>query len=120
MKPLKQLTCTRDSGSKINMDKCEVYPLNRSNPYLGKYKDITTDKIKLLGITFSKKGMQKLNWEPVLRKAQAVDADGDTGIDSHRHRPLSTIPLTLITHCFLESRIYHHTIFAISVILLSI
>ena len=61
----------RASGSKINMDKCEIYPLNRSNPYMGKHKDITTDKIKLLGITFSKKGMQKLNWEPVLRKAQA-------------------------------------------------
>ena len=60
----------RASGSKINMDKCEIYPLNRSNPYMGKYKDITTDKIKLLGITFSKKNMQKLNWEPVLRKAQ--------------------------------------------------
>ena len=63
-------TYERDSGSKINMDKCEIYPLNRSNPYMGKSKDITTDKIKLLGITFSKQGMQKLNWEPVLRKTQ--------------------------------------------------
>ena len=37
---------------------------------MGKSKDITTDKIKLLGITFSKQGMQKLNREPVLRKTQ--------------------------------------------------
>ena len=36
---------------------------------MGKYKDIT-DKIKLLGITFSKQNMQTLNWEPVLRRAQ--------------------------------------------------
>ena len=40
------------------------------NPYTGKYKDLTTDKIKLLGVTFSKQGMQKLNWEPVIRRAQ--------------------------------------------------
>ena len=60
----------RASGSRINRDKCEIYPLNRYNPYTGKYKDITTDKIKLLGITYSKQNMQTLNWEPILRKAQ--------------------------------------------------
>ena len=58
----------RASGSKMNMDKCEIYPLNRSNPNMGKYKSITTNNIKLLGITFSKQGMQKLNWEPVLKR----------------------------------------------------
>ena len=61
----------RASGSKINMDKCEVYPLNRTNPHTGRYNNIATDNIKLLGIIFSKQGMQKLNWNPVVRKAQA-------------------------------------------------
>ena len=65
----------RASGSKMNMDKCEIYPLNRSTPNTGKYKKITTDKIKLLGITLCKHDMQNINWKPVIALSARVRND---------------------------------------------